>query len=130
MGIDFNNLYKIRLSNKLDSSMDFHDIVKTLYARKILFKYRKDKQWIRLYTEFVIKDGKKCDLYFENIRTKECYIVEFQKNMNKKWSKDILDFYRDFNVSGLNTTDLIIVPLNKLSQDLNKLYKQLDEYIM
>ena len=109
--------------------MDFHDIVKTLYARKLLRKYKHNKTWIRIYTEFVIKDGKKCDLYFENIKTKESYVVEFQKEDSKQWENDIVEFYKDFIPAGMNTMDLVIVRLKKLSKNLDELNNQLDEYI-
>lgn len=129
MSIDFNNLYKVRIANP-SKSFEKHEIVKLLICMKILDKHHNEKSYIHTYTEFVLKDGRKCDLFYENIKEKAGYIFEIQKNDSKDWEQKIIDFYRDFNVSYLNTTDLIIIRLNDLPDEIKELSKALDKFII
>ena len=68
MTTDWHNIFKVKLSNITDSSMDKHDVVKLLLVRKLRYKYRRKKDWIRVYTEFDLDNGLKCDVYFEDLK--------------------------------------------------------------
>ena len=125
--IKWDDLYKIRTTN-YNQSMDKHEIVKLLLVRRILEKYKRNPSVIRVYTEFNL--GKKiCDIYFENLRTREIYIYEIQENITDEWLDQTKEFYNNYEVFKM-TTDLIVVDLKKLSNNLDELYEQLDEYIM
>jgi len=130
MVTDWKNLYKVRLSNNSGNSMDKHDIVKLLIVRRLLEKYRKHRSFIRIYTEFQLENGRKCDVYFENMRTKEVYAYEIQKSATPLWLKEVREAYRDWNVFLFKTSDLVIVELKKLPDDINELKEQLEEYIL
>lgn len=127
--IDFNNLYKIRIANP-DKSFEKHEIVKLLLVMKLLTKHKREKRYVHIYTEFVIKDGKKADVYYENLKEKSAYIFEIQKEDSKIWKDEIMEFYKDFNVASFKTTDLIIIRLKDLDNDLIKLSEQLETYIL
>lgn len=128
MRTNWEDVFKIRIREAKDSQTK-HLIVKTLIVQKLLIKYNKQKAFIRIYTEFEAVDGKICDVYFENTRTKEAYVYEIQASLNKKWLKEIKETYKDWNRTFMNTSDLIIIDLNKLSNNLIELEEQVKELI-
>lgn len=126
--IDWNELFKIRISNP-DKSRLKHEVVKLLLVMKLMDKYKKDKNFIRIYTEFDLDNGLICDVYFENARTKTAIAYEIQKEYTPLWLKDRTDKYKDWNVEFMNTSDWIPIDLNKLSDNIEEIYSQLDKYI-
>ena len=128
MKTDFNNLYKIRI-RELTDAQSKHLIVKALIVQKLLIKYKSVRKWIRIYTEFNIENSRVCDIYFENIKTKEVYIYEIQERITKKWEDYTNRFYNNCDIMGF-TVDLIVVDLKKLSNDLEKLEKEIKELII
>jgi hypothetical protein len=97
---------------------------------KLLDKHKKEKSYIHTYTEHVLKEGKKCDIFYENIKEKAGYIFEIQKIDGKDWEKNLVNFYKDFNLSYLNSVDLIIIKLKELPNDINKLSEELEKFIV
>jgi hypothetical protein len=117
--IDYKRNNKVALRN-FSESCDYHDIVKTLLVRMLRRKNKSNK--IAIYTEF---DPAKPNEDYPDI----CMIIkehkicfELQKEITKEWEQKVIEKYKD--------VDLIIVPLKKLSTDLNKLKIQLKEYIV
>lgn len=126
--VAWNEQFKIRIANS-DKSFEKHEVVKTLLVMKLINKYKKNKDWIRIYTEWDLFEDTICDIYFEDIKNKVCYAFEIQKKIDTEWTNRIVKKYKDWEVFGFNSADLIIVPIQKLSDDLNILSTQLDEYI-
>ena len=129
MKTNWNDIFKIRIREAKDEQTK-HLIVKTLIVQKLLIKYNKQKNFIRIYTEFEAVDGKICDVYFENTKTKEAYAFEVQKGLSKRWRKETIEKYKDWDVPMMRTSDLIIVDLNKLSDNLKELEAQVKELIV
>ena len=126
--VNWNEQFKIRIANS-DKSFEKHEIIKTLLVMKLIEKNRSNKSWIRIYTEWDLFEDTICDIYFEDIKNKVCYAFEIQKKIDTEWTNRIVKKYKDWEVFGFNSADLIIVPIQKLSDDLNILSTQLDEYI-
>jgi hypothetical protein len=126
--VAWNEQFKIRIANS-DKSFEKHEIIKTLLVMKLIEKNRSNKSWIRIYTEWDLFEDTICDIYFEDIKNKVCYAFEIQKKIDTEWTNRIVKKYKDWEVFGFNSADLIIVPIQKLSDDLNILSTQLDEYI-
>lgn len=129
MSIDWSNLYKLKVANS-NPEFQKHEIVKLLVLMKLLHKYRKQRSFLRIYTEFPLEGGRKCDIYFEDLRGKAAYVYEIQKNVSKKWLEETKEFYKDWDVFLMRTSDLVVIPLDDLSDDINELNKQLDAYVM
>lgn len=136
--INWDEHCKIRLA-LADESMDKHDIIKMQIVRSLRRKYKKDLGYVRIYTEHCIrKKGNErfCDVYFENIKTKEVYCFEIQKEINPKWLNETTEFYKDldkelfFSCQNFKTVDLIVIPIRELSDNIPELTKQLDKYIV
>ena len=125
---NWENCYKIRLRELTDSQTK-HLIVKALIVQKLLIKYKSNRRNIRIYTEFNIEDNRVCDIYFENLRTKEVYIYEIQDKITKKWEDYTTKFYNNYEILGF-TIDLIVVDLKRLSNDLEELEKEVKELII
>ena len=125
---NWSDCYKIRLRELTDAQTK-HLIVKALIVQKLLIKYKSYRRWIRIYTEFSLEDSRVCDIYFENLRTKEIYIYEIQDKITKKWEDYTTKFYNQFEVFGF-TTDLVVVDLKTLSNDLEVLEKEVKELII
>jgi hypothetical protein len=125
--VDWSNLYKIKIANS-NKSFQKHEIVKLLIVMKLLEKHKKHKAWIRIYTEFEM-GGRKCDIYFENIKTKEAYAYEIQNRVTKEWLEKANEYYINWNAYFMKTSDFVLVSLARLSDDINKLNEELEEYI-
>jgi len=132
MSIDWSNIFKIKIANS-NQSMQHHEVVKLLIVMKLLEKHRKEKNYIRIYTEFEIESKGKlriCDIFYENIKTKETYCFEIQKRITDSWSKETMDFYRDYERMFFKTCDYILVDLKELPTDINELDEKLEEFII
>ncbi len=97
---------------------------------KLLNRFKRNLSKIRIYTEFPTINNRRCDIYLENINTKESYAWEIQKQMGKGWLKSVTEDYKEWQVPFMKTSDLIIIPLKNLSKDIDDLNDQLDEYLI
>jgi len=129
MKIQWSEQNKIRIRES-DESQQKHLIVKALLMLHLKIKHKKDSHWMKLYSEFPIGEGKICDVYYENIKTKEAISYEVQKNVSKKWLEETNEAYKDWEVYGMKTTDYIIIDLNKLSNNIEEMSKQIKEIII
>ena len=129
MKIDWNNLFKIR-TTKPDKSMDKHEVVKLLLVRRLLEKYKRNRDFIRIYTEFMLENGSKPDVYFENLKTKEAYAFEIQKQFTKQWVKEKQEQYSEYSIPFFNTFDFILINLNEFPEDIQGINEQLEGYII
>lgn len=128
MTINWEELFKVRVANSIPE-MQKHEIVKLLVVMKLLHKYRTHKNNIRIYTEFDLDNGCKCDVYFEDVRAKEVRAYEIQRNWNRVWLDQKKNQYKDWTVPLFNSADWIPINLNELSDNLSELNTQLDKYI-
>jgi len=119
---------KIRVRES-DESQAKHLIVKALIMLHLKIKHKEDVHWIKLYSEFPVVEGKICDIYYENVKTKEAFAYEIQKDVSKKWTKETQKAYKDWEVYGIRTADYIVVDLNKLSDDIGTLGQEIKELI-
>ena len=126
--ISWNEQNKIRVRES-DESQEKHLVVKALIMLHLKIKHKADSHWMKLYSEFPVVEGKICDIYYENIRTKEVFAYEIQQDISKKWLNETQKAYKDWEVYGMKTADYIVVDLNKLSDDLEELSKQIKELI-
>ena len=127
MGVDWENLYKVRIGNS-DESFQKHEVVKLLLVMKILQKYKR-KDWIRIYTEFKLENGCKPDVYFEHVRDKSVIIYEIQKDYTTEWLKEKTKQYKDYKVLNFNV-DFIPIELDAFTDDINEISNKLDEYVV
>lgn len=127
MNTNWSELFKIRLSNIVDESMDKHDVVKLLIVRKILRKYKK-RVWIRIYTEHSL-DGMKPDVYMENLKDKSVICWEIQKVLNEEYIKKTTTKYNNLDIPFMNSVDLFIVPLKECPDNISEINSWLDKYI-
>lgn len=128
LGILWNEQNKIRI-RETDMSQQKHLIVKSLVMFYLKIKHKKDANWIKIYSEFPVVKGKLCDIYFENMRTKEAYAYEIQKNITKEWEEETKKAYENWEIQGVKTADYVIIDLNKLSDNINELGSQIKELI-
>jgi len=127
MKTDWANLYKVKLASSIPE-MDKHDVVKLLLVRKILRK-NKRKHFLRIYTEFELENKKKPDVYVEDLKNKSILIYEIQKDYSPSWIKETTKAYKNYEVYNF-TVDLVIIPLKGLSDNIQELNKQLDEFVV
>ena len=92
-------------------------------------KYKGSLYWIRIYTEHQLGDKKICDVYFENIKTKEVICYEIQNSITSKWTKETNDFYKNYEKIFF-TTDWILIKENDMSYEIEKLQEQIKELII
>jgi len=97
---------------------------------KLLKKYSRNKNLIRIYTEFDMDNGLICDVYFENMKTNEVIVYEIQKNITNEWKDKIVNAYKDYTIPYIKTVDLVIVDLNKCSDKISEINKWLEDYIV
>lgn len=126
--IDWSSIYKIKIANS-DPSMAKHEAVKTLLVMRLLNKHKKQKIWVRIYTEMELDNGCICDVYYENVKTKEVIAFEIQKNFSKQWQEEKAKQYKDWEVWGMKSADWIPINLNDLPDDVDEIYEKLGKYI-
>jgi len=127
--INWNEQFKIRTTNS-EKSMDKHEVVKLLLVRRLIEKYKRNKEFIRIYTEFPLENGLRPDVYFENTKTKEAYAFEIQKEFTKKWLKEKTEKYSGYSVPFFNSFDFIPINLNEFPDDIQGINKKLEEYLV
>jgi len=106
-----------------------HEVVKEILVIKLMNKYKKYRNMIRIYTEFELDNGLKPDVYFENVKTKEAIAFEIQKDYTAKWLNERTNSYRDYEVPFFNKFDWIPIDLNDFTDDINEMYEKLGEYV-
>ena len=119
---DWNNLYKIRLNNYTDAFMK-HEVVKLLIVKNLLLKYKKDKRYQEIYTEYKL-NGKTPDVAHINNKSQETIFYEIQKSISKKWLAETMKFYEEKNLH------FEVIDINKLSDNLKELNKQVKKLIL
>ena len=126
---DWNNLFKVKISNIVDTSMDKHDIIKLLIVRKLLRKYTK-RAWIRIYTEFKL-NGMTPDVYVEHIKDKSIICYEIQKEASSKYTEEKIKQYKKYEEEEMffKSVNLIIIPLKECPDDITQINNWLDKYI-
>lgn len=126
---NWDNLFKIRI-RELTEAQTKHLVIKALIVQKILIKHSHDRKRIRIYTEFPVIEGKVCDVYYENIKSKEAYAYEIQTNVTQEWIVNTKKIYKDWSVPYTKTSDWVLVETRKLSDDLNTLSKQVMDLVL
>jgi len=127
MNTSWENLFKVRIANP-DDSFQKHEVCKLLIVMKIL-KLHKRKFHIRLYTEHPV-NSHKCDIYFEDWKSKAVYIYEIQKAYSNKWLTKQTNFYNNFEVLGFNSVNFVPINLKDCPDNIQELNKELDKYIV
>lgn len=125
--IDLSNIFKIRIKN-YDKSFYKHEIIKTLLTMKLKEKYRNNMFWIRIYTEHQMDNGVICDLYFENVKTKEARAYEIQKSYTKHWLNIKEKQYSDIEIPYF-TFDWIPINLKDCPETIDEISNWLDKYV-
>lgn len=126
--IMWDDLFKIKISNP-DDSMQKHEVVKLLLVMKLINKYGRYKDRIRIYTEFNLLNNRKADVYYENLKTKEAYVYEIQNNYTDRWVRELNKSYFNVSILLIDHFEVIPINLNQLSNNIIELNKQLDKYI-
>lgn len=107
-----------------------HLIVKTLIPLIIKIKYKHSLRFQKVYAELPVEEGRICDVYHENIKTKEVYYYEIQKRITDDWLSKTKEIYENKEIWGIEKVDWILIELNKLSDNLNELIKELWELVV
>jgi len=124
----WNEQNKIRIRES-DITQQKHLIVKALIMLHLKIKHRKYSKWIKLYSEFPVVEGKICDVYYENIRTKEAFAYEVQRKVTTQYEEEVREAYKDWEVYGMKTADYVVIGLNNLSNNIHELSEQIKELI-
>ena len=127
--IDWKNLFKIRIANS-DDSFQKHEVVKLIMVMKLMKKYRRNKASIRVYTERELNNGAICDVYFENLKSKEVIAYEIQTDYTPAWLEDRKKKYQDWEVAFFTSADWIPIDLNKCTDNISEINTWLDQYVI
>jgi len=126
--IDWNEQFKIRMTQAL-KSRDKHEVVKLMLVRKLIRKYKSQKMYLTIYTEFEVEQGIICDVYFENYKDKSKIAYEIQEDMSKYQVENKVNKYKKWE-DPFCTTDMILIPLKEFSDNINEIESKLEEYIV
>ena len=127
--INWDDLFKVRIGNS-DESFQKHEVIKLLIVMKLLKKYSRNKNLIRIYTEFEIDGGLICDVYFENMKTNSVIAYEIQKKITNEWQERTVEKYDKVTIPYIKTVDLVIVNLNECPDNIQEINKWLEEYLI
>lgn len=112
-----------------DDSFQHREVVKLLLMMKLQNKHKSNLSWIRIYSNFSIKEKRKVDIFFENIKTHEQYLFEIRKTTTDKWKSQAEKFFTQYKPLYFNFKH-VLIPLKDLSTDIKQLNKQLDTYVI
>jgi hypothetical protein len=124
----WNENFKIRIANSSEIFQK-HEVVKLLLVMKLIEKNKKDKNWLRIYTEFEVMEGIICDVYIENVKKREAFAYEIQKVYTPKWLSDKTEQYKMWEVYNMDSADFIPINLNECPDTINEISKWLDKFI-
>jgi hypothetical protein len=121
--INWKEQFKMRInsSSKSPFSQYKHEIIKLTIMHCILKKY-KDRNNQVVYSEWDIGNGKVADVFHRNKENQIGY--EVQEKTTKKWKEDTIKKYEEAD------TDLVIIPISKIPNDLIKIEKEVMKYIL
>lgn len=117
MGINYDRLFNVRVRNP---KTKFHDVCKIILVSLLKEKHPNTL----IYTEYNPDNPNSSypDIWMK-IKNRR-YVFEIQKDLNKKWLKDIQEKY------DLPNYDLIIVPTNDLPSDVWDLIEELRKFVI
>jgi len=127
--IKWNEQGKIRVRESTEAQAK-HLIVKSLVMFYIKIKHKDRSNIVKMYTEWPINSGKICDVYYENAWSKEAIAYEIQDKITTKWSEETQKAYDGWEVHGIKNADYVVIDLNKISDDINKMKKQIKELVI
>lgn len=122
--INWDNLMRIKIDNNIKKIK--YEIVKIILILKLLERHNKEKDFIRIYTEFDLTEKLKCDVYYENMVTKEVYV--FILTDGKKRKIEQLEF-ENWNPYLIKYKEIIMIDLNSLSDDIYIINKEISKFI-
>jgi len=128
--VDWHKQFKIRVRRNASNK---HEVTKLEIVLKLIEKYKRQLFWIRIYTEYELtntKDNVKiCDVYFENIKTKEIICYEIQNQVSKKWLDETKEFYDNFERIYFKT-DWCLIKEKDIPEDLESIENKIKELII
>jgi hypothetical protein len=125
---DWSNVNKIRIANN-NPSFRKHEVVKTLLVMELLWKYRKFHTMVRIYTEFRLSNNRKCDIYFENLRTKSVHAFEIQNELTNEYLEKLKEDYSKIELHNM-TFDWSVIPLKDCPDNLKEIDKWIKGYVI
>ena len=111
---------------EVDESNYKKEIIKLLLVMKLIRLSRRNIYKINIYTNLQIDEDFTCDIYFEDIKRKEVRIFNI---VSKKIDKKKEDFYNQLKIYGMNETIYNKIYVDSISDDINEMDKQLEEYL-
>lgn len=126
--IEWDRQFKVALRESTEAQT-LHWVVKALLVQRLALKNSNNRYWIKVYTEHPVCDGKIADVYFENVKTKECYAYEIQKVVTPKWIRETNKTYEKWEVFNMRT-GWVLIDLNHCPKTIDEIKKWLDEQIL
>jgi hypothetical protein len=129
--IDWDEMMKVRIREVTDEQT-LHLVVKALIVQRIYLKHQKDRNYIKIYTEFPVGDKSEaiCDVYYESAKDKEVICYEIQKEITKEWLDSKTKFYKNLTIPYTNSVDWILVDLSKCPHTIKELKEYLDTIVI
>jgi hypothetical protein len=126
MNVNWHEQCKIRIRRNASIK---HEVIKLLIVRNLIEKYKRTLSWIRIYTEYPITEDKICDVYFENVKTKECVAYEIQKKINPEYVAVTTEQYEKWDKDFFKT-DWVLVKENTFTDNINEINKKVKDVII
>lgn len=127
--IEWDKLFKVQIASS-DISFHKHEVVKLMLVLKLLDKHKSERSKIRIYTEFYVINSRKADVYYENIKSKESYIYEIQKEYTNRWLEELTKAYEGYRPLFVESFDIIVIPLKECPDSIPEINKWLDKYLL
>jgi len=122
--MNFNEQLKVKIRERsLEQSK--HLVVKSLIPFLLSIKYKNILRYQEIYTEFPISEGKICDVFHLNNKSKEINAYEIQGVITKDWIEKTTKAYKTFQ-NPYFKLDWHIIKLKELPDDINQLTKTLN----
>jgi len=124
--VDWNEQFRLK---PICNTSVKHEVAKLILMREIIRKHNGGLYWVRCYAEYPVGKGKICDVYYENIKTKEIICYEIQRLVSKKWLEETTKYYDNFDRYNF-TCDWCLIEESELSDDIDEMEKQIRRLVI
>jgi len=119
--IDYEKVSRFRIADKPEVK---REVVKLILFLKLREKHKSNLINVNILSDFPIKDDKKVDIYYDNLKTKKVVLYK----LYKKDSPASIEEYNSYQ-SPFMETEVRLIHLRDVPDNVEDIYEYLEDYI-
>ena len=114
---------------QVGSTTEKKEVIKLLIILKLLEHNRGNYTNTNIYTNIELENKMFCDIYYENLKTKEVLIFEIVKDIPEDKRELKNKYYKDLKISFMEKVDWNIIDTEDFPDDIKLMGKKILEMI-